>query len=86
VPKRILQPIVLEEKDAFAQVAMPREFTWRGRRYLIESLSCEWRRLGRWWKGEPERRYLRAVTPEGIAFDICQDMKTGKWVLVGMED
>ena len=86
MPKRIMQPILLEDQDLFAQAPTPRQFTWRGRRYLIESLSGEWRKLGRWWKGEPERRYLRAVTPEGLAFDICQDMKTGKWTLVGMQD
>ena len=87
MPRRINQPITLHQPPSlFSPSAPPTRFNWRGRDYPITSLSNEWRSLGRWWKGEAERRYLRALTPTGQAFDLCQDMKTGTWTLVELQD
>jgi hypothetical protein len=66
--------------------AVPTAFTWRGREYSIEALGGEWRELGRWWEGEGERRYIRAITSRGPAMDLCQDMKTGQWMVYEVQD
>ena len=91
--KLIDEPITLkrpslrkQEPLAFATDALPRRFVWRGREYPIHSIGGEWRVLGRWWEGEGERRYLRVVTPNGLAMDLCEDVATGHWMLHELQD
>ena len=85
--KPINEPITLDQRQAHLdQSALPSRFTWRGRSYHIESTGGEWRILGRWWEGEGEQRYLRVITPTGLAMDLCQDLKTGNWMLHELQD
>ena len=65
---------------------VPLGFIWRGRRYEVAEVGGEWRTLGRWWEGEGERRYVRILTPAGLALDLCHDMKTGLWMLHELQD
>jgi hypothetical protein len=64
----------------------PLDFTWRGRAYRVESLGGEWRTLGRWWEGEGERRYVRALTSRGQTLDLCLDARTGQWSVHEVQD
>ncbi|MEN6343850.1 MAG: DUF6504 family protein [Armatimonadia bacterium] len=85
--KLINEPIqVTRQPSLFERDPLPRRFTWRGRDYLIATLGGEWRELGRWWEGEGERRYLRAVTSRGMTVDLCQDLKTGQWTVAEVQD
>lgn len=84
-------PLSFQERGRKAGVqtcehTIPCRFTWRGKNYRIETIGGEWRTLGRWWEGEGERRYLRAVMPGGLTMDLCQDMKTGNWMLHELQD
>lgn len=66
--------------------AIPRQFIWRGRQYQVEAVGGEWRMLGRWWEGEGERRFVRALTGRGLAMDLCQDLSTGQWMVYEVQD
>ena len=85
--KLIDEPITLRSQGTlFQQQPLPAQFEWRGRQYRIESIGGEWRTLGRWWEGEGECRFLRAVVGNGLAMDLCQNLKTGHWTLHEVQD
>ena len=85
--KLINEPIVLKPQPTlFDPRPFPTRFIWRGRQYQVQEIGGEWRTLGRWWEGEGERRYIRAITAQGLAMDLCQDMRTGQWSLYEVQD
>ena len=85
--KLIDEPIQLKQLPTlFEQTEVPTHLTWRGKDYRIEAIGGEWRTLGRWWEGEGERRYVRAITTTGLAMDLCHDAKTGSWMLHELQD
>ena len=85
--KLIDEPITLQvQPTLFHSQPLPTQFEWRGRRYRIETIGGQWRTLGRWWEGEGECRFVRAVTPNGLTMDLCQNMKTGHWTLHELQD
>jgi len=87
VSKRINEPITLRRSPSlFDRNHIPTQFTWRGRDYRVQAIGGEWRILGRWWDGEGERHYFRAITPQGLAMDLCHDMQSGAWTLYELQD
>ena len=64
----------------------PASFVWRRRQYRILHLGPRWHRLGKWWEGEPERVYLRAIAGNGGAYDLCYDPAAGEWRLYTVHD
>jgi hypothetical protein len=86
--KLINEPVILQPLPKRGPQRKPESqgFLWRGRLHRIEAVGGEWRLLGRWWEGEGERRYLRAITSTGLALDLCQDLVTGRWVVHEMPD
>lgn len=85
--KLINEPIVLPQNpDLFGQSHVPARFTWRGREYRVQVIGGEWRRLGRWWEGEGEQRYVRTITPQGLAMDLKYDAGSGSWSLHQLQD
>ncbi len=57
----------------------PNAFTWRGRRYEVVDTGGAWRLMGRWWKGDGERRFVRVLTDAGRTFDLCRYETTDRW-------
>ncbi len=85
--KLIDEPITPNPSQSlFEQQLIPHRFTWRGREYRVETIGGEWRILGRWWEGEAEQRFVRALTSRGLAMDLCQDTRTGQWTLHELQD
>lgn len=93
--KIVNEPIVYQERGKGAAQSSyfeesepppPQDFTWRGRSYRVDALGGEWRTLGRWWEGEGERRYVRALTSRGQTLDLCLDGRTGQWSVYEVQD
>jgi len=54
-------------------------------RLPIREVVEQWDVRGTWWATERHRRYVTLRTERGT-FDVMQDMKTGRWTLVGVYD
>ncbi len=87
VGRVINEPIQISRKPSlFNHRLVPDRFTWRGKDYRVNQIGGEWRVLGRWGQGEGERRYVRAITSQGLAMDLCHDTGTGAWFLHALQD
>lgn len=64
----------------------PRSFVWRGRHYRISHLGTRWHRTGKWWEGDGEKVYVRAVASNGGAYDLCYDPESDQWRLHVVHD
>jgi len=72
--------------DLFAESDLPRRFTWRGKLYEIRQVGGHWRRRGKWWEGQGDRRFFRVITTRGVTLDLCQEEGTGNWSVAAVHD
>ena len=68
------------------QTQRPRSFVWRQRRYDVWAIGSEWHETGKWWEGDQERVYLRALAGNGAAYDLCYDSTFDRWLLHTLHD
>jgi len=99
VSRRYLEPVQVRtctsESDSeptteFDAQARPRDFLWRGRRYVVRTVVAHWIEGGSWWR-RPERsgeRQLWRVEAEchrstalGV-YDLSCDPMVSQWHLV----
>ena len=81
--KLILEPI---QPDLSRELPYPRAFHWRGRCYHIRQLGGHWTELRRWWAGEGEREFFRALTDCNTVVDLCFEPQHGQWLLYQLYD
>jgi len=80
VTRRYGHPIQVQ-----AYLGHPLSFTWRGRRYQINTILDTWHLQDRWWAGEEcgssDRAYYRLDCSSGLQCEVYFDAVTGIWVL-----
>jgi len=55
-------------------------FSWRGERYLVQSVDAIWTEPRRWPRGEGERTWFQ-VTARGLVYELYLDHQTRGWFL-----
>jgi len=83
VSKLIDEPILVKSRPG---TNCPESFVWRRRRYPILHLGPRWHRMGKWWEGQSEKVYVRALAGNGAAYDLCYNPGSQEWRLHVMHD
>ncbi|HTL24030.1 MAG TPA: DUF6504 family protein [Mycobacteriales bacterium] len=80
---------------AAEQGAVPEQFLWRGRLYVVREVLARWTAAGAWWQGAPkelddrEQQWWRVEADSGRlaalsggrgTYDLCFSWRTG-WTL-----
>lgn len=88
--RRYAEPVDVRRHDA-----VPQQFVWRGRLYLVRDVLAHWVEAGRWWQRSPagldavddgEREFWRVEAAAGRqagsgVYDLCFDWGAGGWTL-----
>ena len=74
--KTVDEPILVRD---IAEGRYPRLFVWCEQTFKVVEIGGTWRLMGRWWEGEGERHFVRALTDCGMCFDLCWHESTDSW-------
>ncbi|MFO7945712.1 MAG: hypothetical protein R6V19_02710 [Armatimonadota bacterium] len=72
--------------DVCNHYGLSSRFIWHDREHEICEIGGQWCRRGRWWAGEPNRRFFRAITRTGLVLDLCVNETTGEWRVARAHD
>ena len=72
------EPVSVEVQVRRDGTVRPMAFTWRGRRYQIES----WGRESSDTQSRPTRHCFLVQTSGFDSWELCQDTETAQWMLV----
>jgi hypothetical protein len=84
--KGTMSKLIEEDIQVEESAGRPAAFRWRRRFYKVAHIAAEWHETGRWWEGEAERLYLRAIAHNGGAYDLCFDQEARRWRLHVVHD
>lgn len=96
----VTEPVVVVLRALTEGGTVPAAFTWRSRRYQVQSILGVWKESGRWWDGEGDRVIYRvAALPEPVprrgregassgtgTYELRYEESDRKWVLQEIQD